>query len=624
MELASQWAFLQSSAIVRLYGITLSSPVTMVMDYIKLGPLDEYLRQNKSLIKPVDFIEASSYLASALWHLVSYKFIKIIDKVKKYCYYFFFNNNVLFSAFNNCYFCIFQEENGIVHGKIRCRKLLVVSHDDNSFIVRLSDPGIHQSYRPIDIHWIPVEYHSNVEYAKHSPAADVWAFATTLWEIFMCGESIPEVDQHDSMMYYKSGKRLNQPSGCPNDIYQLMRECWDTDPHRRKQPQAIMRDVNQILYQVYNSRRLHAYAKVKKVVKESNSGSDSGSVICQSTNSLFSNATDETYLAYKDELLSVSVMSEVDSDLSVSSNFSAVRQNNQFFFQELGNNEDALSCDLAAILPIINFTAATSLDSINSMQTILELDDDYNVVLQGRIGQGFYGEVYRGTLEYVGDKDIEPRQVAVKKLKSSAQVSALQDFEREIDIMQGLKHPNIVEILGILKNPEISLVMEYVQHGSLQSFLKIYKESLNNSQLLKYALDIAKGMDYLGQKHIVHRDLAARNILVVDENHVKISDFGLAQVMGNSDYYILKTNRELPIKWYSPESLRDGKFSSKSDVWSYGVTMYEMFSHGEEPRLLNVDEGAEGQEQQVLLDALERGSRYYFFSLDLVLNFKDH
>ncbi|KAJ8947272.1 hypothetical protein NQ318_014168 [Aromia moschata] len=163
------------------------------------------------------------------------------------------------------------------------------------------------------------------------------------------------------------------------------------------------------------------------------------------------------------------------------------------------------------------------------------------------------------------------RRLPSKKLKAAAGSSCLQDFEREINIMKALDHPNIVKILGVKREPEICLVMEFVQHGSLQSYLKIYKESLQEGQLLKYALDIAKGMDYLGKKNIVHRDLAARNILVVDENHVKISDFGLAQVMGTNDYYILKTtNRELPIKWYSPESLRDGKFSTRSDVWSYG------------------------------------------------------
>lgn len=91
--------------------------------------------------------------------------------------------------------------------------------------------------------------------------------------------------------------------------------------------------------------------------------------------------------------------------------------------------------------------------------------------------------------------------------------------------------------------------MEFVKHGSLQSYLAINRHSLTHNRLLGFAHDIATGMDYLGNMNIVHRDLAARNILVADENRVKISDFGLAQVMGNNEYYILQTNRDLPIKW---------------------------------------------------------------------------
>lgn len=99
--------------------------------------------------------------------------------------------------------------------------------------------------------------------------------------------------------------------------------------------------------------------------------------------------------------------------------------------------------------------------------------------------------MYQGTLEYY-EEDNEPRKVAVKKLKTNAVAACLQDFEREISIMKTLKHPNIVEILGVLEYPEIALVMEFVQHGSLQSYLKIYRESLSEKQILKYALDISE------------------------------------------------------------------------------------------------------------------------------------
>ncbi|KAF2897768.1 hypothetical protein ILUMI_08399 [Ignelater luminosus] len=564
LELTGHWAFLQSSAIVRLYGITLSSPVSMVLEYMCLGPLDQYLRNNKAILKPEDLIEAASNLAAALWHL---------------------------------------EENDIVHGNIRCRKLLVSSHEENSFTVKLGDPGINHTYASTEVHWIPVECYSNLQFAKRSTAADVWAFATTIWEIFMFGEPIPHTDHTEAMRYYMSGKRLPPPSGCPNIIYQILRECWNADPHGRKQPQAVMRDINQILYQVYNSRKVHSYAQVP------HSKSIRSSI---STNSLASNATESTAVI-QDEF-SLSGMSD-DNDLSFTSNFtqeSTLEKSWLYNSQEFENNEDTMS-GFSNILPNVSFsvaTSATTLDSIGSMQSIFELDADCNVILQGRIGQGFYGEVFKGTLEYLNDQDKEPRQVAIKKLRKDAVSTCLQDFEREISIMKTLKHPNIIEILGVLQEPEVSLVMEYVHRGSLQSYLKIYRESLSIKQLLKYALDIAMGMDYLGSKHIVHRDLAARNILVIDENHVKISDFGLAQVMGANEYYILQTNRELPIKWYAPESLKDGKFSPRSDVWSYGVTMCEMFGHGEEPQLQLGHEDRSGQEQQVLLKAIESGARF--------------
>ncbi|KAK9719328.1 Protein tyrosine and serine/threonine kinase [Popillia japonica] len=558
LDIAGQWAFLQSNAVVKLFGVTLSAQISMIAEYVRFGPLDEYLRKSKHKMKEVDLIEASSNLASALWHL---------------------------------------EENGIVHGKIRCRKLLVHNHDENNFAVKLTDPGISSGYPASDVHWIPIECYNNKNYAKHSTPADVWAFGTTLWEIFMFGEVIQKIDHLEAMKMYKSGKRLPKPRHCPQDIYQLMRECWDKDPHRRKQPQAIMRDINQLMYEVYNSRRVHSYAKIDI----------SHSKKSTSSNSLASQETASTFVV--DELLSMSDSTELDSDLSAPSKLQNMRHN--WPSEEDFSPDDTIS-EFSNFFQNINLsTATTSLDSINSIQSIFELDGEWNVVLQGKIGQGFYGDVYRATLEKIGDEDYEPRKVAVKKLKKAPELSHLQDFEREISIMKGLKHPNIVEILGVLNEPEISLVMEFVQHGSFQSYLKINKEFLTERQLLKYALDIAMGMAYLGEKKVVHRDLAARNILVVDTNHVKISDFGLAQVVGSNNYYIMKSTRDLPIKWYAPESLEEGKFSTCSDVWSYGVTLWEMFSYGQEPKLAVSDgKKVEGQEQQALLKALQSGARY--------------
>ncbi|KDR06554.1 Tyrosine-protein kinase hopscotch [Zootermopsis nevadensis] len=453
LELGGKWATLQSNAVVKLYGITLSSPFTMVMEYLSLGPLDVYLREHKHSLKPVDLVEAGAFLAKALWHL---------------------------------------EDQGVIHGNIRCRKLLVAAHDDNTFLVRLADPGLHL-YTEYDIHWIPSECYSNFEYARHSVAADVWAFGTTLWEIFMYGECPPKTSDMKSVKkYYQSNRKLPLPSSCPVDIYTLMKECWDLDPYRRKKPQAIMRDVNQILYQVFNSRRIHSYATAFSRVLRGFEYSAENS-ITESNASLFSGATEDTYVDnMKSELLPVD--EEPPHGVDSSSGFSVGSSLERVWLLSESNAQshadDAMSPDFSDVLSNITFSSALTVDSVISMQGIFELDGDCNVILQGRIGQGFYGEVYKGTLEQ--DKDTEPQLVAIKKLKTNAVESILQDFEREITIMKTLKHPNIVEIKGVIHDPEISLVMEFVQHGCLQSYLKIHKDTLEEETLLKFALDVAK------------------------------------------------------------------------------------------------------------------------------------
>ncbi|KAL1488030.1 hypothetical protein ABEB36_015403 [Hypothenemus hampei] len=553
-----QWASVKSSVIVRFFGLTFfNNEVSMVMEYFKLGPLDQYLRNNKEIIKTVDLLEAASNLGLALWHL---------------------------------------RENDIVHGMIRCRKLMVSCHEENSFTIKLSDHGIHTTYEESEIHWIPIECYSNLD--KRSTSVDVWAFATTLYEIFTYGTEIPLIDHNQTMRWYMNDNRLPQPPCCPDEIYTLMIECWHADPYWRKQPQEISRDVNQFMYQVYNSRKKHSYDFARPRTISSN-------------NSVHSALTENTDVG---ELISASDP-EIVSTQSISDDSSSQKWllHSQSLVHINRDESFSNSCGLTQIFSnLACSTATSSLDSLVSMQSIFELNDNFSVVLKGRIGQGFYGDVFKGSLENTNDPTQEPVTVAVKKLKSFAADNCVRDFHREITIMRSLNHPNIVEILGVTSEPDLQLVMEFMPHGSLQSYLKYNKDKLDSNQLLNFARDIARGMDYLGQKGIVHRDLASRNILVVDRSHVKISDFGLAQFVDSNNYYILKSlNRELPIKWYAPESLAEGKFSVKSDVWSYGVTLFETFTYGEDlPSLGRIHPYPEGQEQCFLLQAIQNGDRY--------------
>lgn len=559
--MAKNWAFLHSSCVVRVLGVVISNPVSLVIEDVPFGPLDIYLKENRQVMKPIDLVEACANLASALWYL---------------------------------------EEKRIVHGNIRCKNLLLATHDDQAFSIKLADPGI-PVYTTHDVHWIPPECYHDFESAQTTFSADVWACGTTMWEVFACGDPIPESSSVDNVKkYYLNGGTLPCPPLCTQDIFQLIKECWEVDDNSRKKPQAVMRDINQIFYQVFNSRRTHSYSVAyPKRFKEQ---ADETCSISESEMSLLSGATVET-------MLDSGAGGRLLPSHNFTNNFSQSIGSNLFENWMLGDSQEQLISNYETMTPNIsamlsNMTFSTATTSLESMSSVFELGPDVNVVLQGRIGQGFYGEVYKGTLERL---DSEAELVAVKKLRTDALSTTLADFEREINIMKTLEHPNVVQIKGVVHEPEVSLVMEFVQHGSLKSYLKIHKDKLQpNPNLLKFALDVARGMEYLGQKNIVHRDLAARNILVVDDFNVKISDFGLAQVMGQNDYYIMRSNRELPIPWYAPESLRDGKFSPRSDVWSYGVTLYEMFSLGEEPRLASC---TNEQDHQELMRVLDKGDR---------------
>ncbi|EYC40227.1 hypothetical protein Y032_0624g789 [Ancylostoma ceylanicum] len=236
-----------------------------------------------------------------------------------------------------------------------------------------------------------------------------------------------------------------------------------------------------------------------------------------------------------------------------------------------------------------------------------ELSPEKVIVKNEQLGHGAYGQVYKGKLigpspgilrfyksEVAQFTDCD---CAVKMLPKYASDSARAEFMHEIELMKTLGcHDNIVCMLGcITAANKTCLVIEYCASRDLLRYLKLRKTDLEISrsvdtqiectkEFLNFAWQIAKGMSFLGQKNIIHRDLAARNILISDTDGMKsakISDFGLS--LSTEDSSQLPTRGRLPIKWLALECLQREVFSIKSDVWSYGIVLFEMYSMGERP-----------------------------------------
>lgn len=199
-----------------------------------------------------------------------------------------------------------------------------------------------------------------------------------------------------------------------------------------------------------------------------------------------------------------------------------------------------------------------------------------DVTLEIQIGSGQFGEVFRGLLK---SKNL---CVAVKTCRDSLSEEMKKKFLQEAHILQQYSHPNIVRFIGIAsqKHP-VMIVMEYVSGGSLLAYLRKRGSKLKLKTLLRMCIDAAAGMKYLEQKQCLHRDLAARNCLVNDDQIVKISDFGMSREQ--EQYVVSASHTQIPIKWTAPEAITFGIYTSASDVWSFGILVWEVFSLGSLP-----------------------------------------
>uniref|UniRef100_A0A3B5MBI6 receptor protein-tyrosine kinase n=1 Tax=Xiphophorus couchianus TaxID=32473 RepID=A0A3B5MBI6_9TELE len=204
------------------------------------------------------------------------------------------------------------------------------------------------------------------------------------------------------------------------------------------------------------------------------------------------------------------------------------------------------------------------------------------VKIEQVIGAGEFGEVCSGNLKLPGKREMF---VAIKTLKSGYTEKQRRDFLSEASIMGQFDHPNVIHLEGVVtKSSPVMIITEFMENGSLDTFLRQNDGQFTVIQLVGMLRGIASGMKYLADMNYVHRDLAARNILVNSNLVCKVSDFGLSRFLEDDTSDPTYTSGgKIPIRWTAPEAIQYRKFTSASDVWSYGIVMWEVMSYGERP-----------------------------------------
>lgn len=351
-------------------------------------------------------------------------------------------------------------------------------------------------------------------------ASDVWMFGVLLWEIFSSAD-LPWNDLPDAsiMPHIRERGKLVSPPGCPEDIYLLMLDCWKLDP----------------------SRRIHAGSIVLRLCKFMEDR----------------NITSESLLM-------------MDwPDLST-----------------------AISTAPVAVSQVLN------VDDDDAKSRFSDREVEFSrITLEGQIGKGQFGSVHLGSLVLATGSSVV---VAVKLLHCESlplhgqqQVPAIftvekQQFLYEARILCALDHPHITCVVGVVFRSDPNVIaLEFMKGGDLKSYLRENKLLLadNVPALTGACMQIGSAMLYLEQLRVIHRDLAARNVLVSAHglNCVKLSDVGLSRPLATSEYYRKTTNMKVPVKWMAPESVLERVYTSRSDVWSFGVCCWEVYSFGDKP-----------------------------------------
>uniref|UniRef100_A0A8C2JIX8 Receptor protein-tyrosine kinase n=1 Tax=Cyprinus carpio TaxID=7962 RepID=A0A8C2JIX8_CYPCA len=215
------------------------------------------------------------------------------------------------------------------------------------------------------------------------------------------------------------------------------------------------------------------------------------------------------------------------------------------------------------------------------------------------LGSGAFGTVYKGLWVPEGESVKIP--VAIKVLREATSPKANTEILDEAYVMASVEHPHVCRLLGICLTSTVQLITQLMPYGCLLDYVRENKDNIGSQHLLNWCVQIAKGMSYLEERHLVHRDLAARNVLVKTPQHVKITDFGLAKLLNADEKEYHADGGKVPIKWMALESILHRTYTHQSDVWSYGVTVWELMTFGTKPY--------DGIPAREIAEVLEKGER---------------